>query len=65
MLALMKVRNPRRAGGIEHMAKGRRPANAEVFALVAGNTSGFAVCQREVTRDTANCVWLLQVFLKS
>ena len=52
-------------GTIEHIARRRLPGNAEVFALLAGNTSGFAVCHREVTRDAANCVSLLQVFLKS
>ena len=45
-------------GKIEHITRRRLPANAEVVALVAGNTAEFAVCQREVTRDTANCVSL-------
>ena len=52
-------------GTIEHIARRRVPGNAEVFALVAGNTSGSVVCRQDVTRDIANCVSLLQVFLKS
>ena len=52
-------------GTIEHIARRRVPGNAEVFALVAGNTSGSVVCHQDVTRDIANCVSLLQVFLKS